>query len=414
MNRLLPDLRYAVRALRRSPVTASAVLILALGIGANTAIFSVVRAVLLRPLPFREPDRIAWVWATRVDRDRAFYSIPNFLDTKARARSFEDLAGLTPWGPTLSGDAEPERLSALRVTGNAFALLGARAEAGRVLSRSDAEPDAARVAVLGHGLWTRRFGADPGVLGRSIRLNGESYAVVGVLTRDFLFPGAEDAELAIPLSLATDPRRTERGSNFLRVFGRLAPRRCRARAELRAPRRSSPPLPRPDGKLMARVLALSGRSSADRGGSCSCSPAPSPCSSSSLGDLASLAFVRALGHRHEVAVRKALGAGGAADRAIRCEPRSSPAPARSPESRSRTRRHRLRRASTIPRVEAIVDGGCSPSRRRSPQAARSCARSARRCSPRASRRSGASPGTEPPHRAAVPAARSCSHRSPCP
>jgi predicted permease len=317
MTRLLPDLRYAVRALRRSPgFTAASILILALGIGANTAIFSVVRAVLLRPLPYREPARLAWVWATRVDRDRAFYSIPNYQDTKAAARSFEEVAGFSPWGPTLTGDPEPERLSAVRVTGNAFSVLGARAAAGRILVGSDAGPEASRVAVISHGLWTRRFGADPGLVGRTILLNGEAHTVVGVLPTDFLFPGAEDAELAVPISLEADPRRTERGSNFLRVFGRLAPGvdARGAQAELKGITAELARLhPEPNGKLTPpRVLPLTEEIV---GGSrrllLILSGAVGLLLLVAAANLASLAFVRGLGRRHEVAIRKALGAGGA-------------------------------------------------------------------------------------------------------
>ncbi|MFY9552357.1 MAG: ABC transporter permease, partial [Thermoanaerobaculia bacterium] len=255
------DLRYALRTLRRSPgFSAAAILILALGIGANTAIFSVVRAVLLRPLPFHEPARLAWVWATRADRDKAFYSIPNFRDTRAAARGFEELAAFSLWGPTLSGGGEPERLSAVRVTGNTFVALGTGTALGRGLDGNDAEPEASRVAVISHGLWTRRFGADPAILGRPLLLNGETFTVVGVLPREFLFPGADDAELAVPLSLAADPRREERGSNFLRVFGKLplgvAP--SRAQSELASItddlRRR---YPEENGKLTApRVLPL--------------------------------------------------------------------------------------------------------------------------------------------------------------
>jgi putative ABC transport system permease protein len=317
MSNVLPDLRYAVRALRRSPgFTAGSILILALGIGANTAIFSVVRAVLLRPLPFREPGRLAWVWATRADRDRAFYSIPNFRDTKAQARAFEDLAGFSPWGPTLSGEPEPERLSAVRVTGNAFAVLGARPAAGRAIAGSDAEPEASRVAVISHGLWQRRFAGDPGVVGRSIRLNGEAYAVVGVLPKEFLFPGAEDAEVAVPLSLQEDPRRTERGSNFLRVYGRLEPGADaeRAQAELAGITAELARLyPDTNAKLTApRVLPLAEEIV---GGSkrllLILSGAVGLLLLVASANLASLAFVRGLGRRHEVAIRKALGAGGA-------------------------------------------------------------------------------------------------------
>jgi putative ABC transport system permease protein len=312
MSSVARELRQALRSLARVPgFSLAAVLILALGIGANTAIFSVTRAVLLRPLPFREPASLAWIWATRVDRDKAFYSIPNFLDTRAAAKSFEELAGWTPWSPTLTGGDEPERLSAVRVTGNAFPVLGSAAALGRVPGPGDTE---SRVAAISHGLWARRFGSDPSAVGRSLTLNGESYEVVGVLAKDFLFPGAEDAELAVPLSLATDSRRAERGSNFLRVFGRLsagwdAPR---AAAELRSlTARLAERYPDENAKLTApRVLPLTEEIV---GGS----RRLLVLLSASVGllllvagaNIAALFLVRSLGRRREVSVRKALGAG---------------------------------------------------------------------------------------------------------
>jgi putative ABC transport system permease protein len=220
---LWQDLRYGARMLLKRPVFASmAVLTLGLGIGANTAIFSLVDAVVLRPLPFKDAERLVWIWATRTDRDKAFYSIPNFIDTRERVRSFDEIGAFANWGANLTAQGEPERLQGIRVSAQAFQSLGVEAVAGRTLVAEDDAPDKPRVVMLSYGLWRRRFGAERGVIGRPLTLNEDVYTVVGVLPARFTIPNAE-VELATPLRLEADPRRGERGSNFLRVFARLRP-----------------------------------------------------------------------------------------------------------------------------------------------------------------------------------------------
>src|SRR5262249_29767831 len=215
------DLRQAVRRLVRSPVfTLAAVVTLGLGIATATAAFAVVDAVLLRPPPYRDPDRLVWVWATHTDRDRAFFSIPDFVDVQRRARTLE-LAGVSPWGVNLAapGDvARPaERLAGARVTPNGLALLGAQAALGRLLLPDDDPPP----AVVGDALWPPRLGPDPSLVGRAILLDGEAFTIAGVLAPSFQLPNV-DTEVIAPIDLAADPRREQRGSNFLRTFGRLA------------------------------------------------------------------------------------------------------------------------------------------------------------------------------------------------
>jgi putative ABC transport system permease protein len=221
MKSLFQDLRFGLRMLRKNYIfTAVAVLTLAVGIGANTAIFSLVNAVLLRQLPYRNAERLVWIWATRTDRDKAFYSIPNFIDTRDRSQSFENLAAFANWGANLTGNGDPERLQGVRLSAHAFQMLGVEAATGRTLTAADDDPGNPRVVMLSNGLWQRRFGGNPNVIGQKLTLNGDTYTVVGALPPHFTIPNAV-IEVATALRMETDPRRGERGSNFLRVFGRL-------------------------------------------------------------------------------------------------------------------------------------------------------------------------------------------------
>ena len=216
------ELLHALRLHRRHPGFAvTAVATLGLGIGAAIAVFSLVRAVVLRELPFAEPDRLVWMYNARTERDRAPFSIPDLADYARANRTLAGLAVFTNWTANLTGAGDAERLEGTRVGGEFFALLGARPLLGRTLDAGDATASA-RIAVLTHGLWTRRFGADPAVVGTTIVLNGAGYTIAGVLPPGFVFP-FRDAEVAVPLPLRDDPRRTDRGANFLRVVARLKP-----------------------------------------------------------------------------------------------------------------------------------------------------------------------------------------------
>jgi predicted permease len=223
---LVRDARVALRALRRTPAfTAIAIFCLAVGIGANAAIFSVVNAVLLRPLPYAEPERLVRIFETLEDQAGWTGSVsqPNFVDWRAQNGSFAALSAYTTSSRILEGGSEPERVRTLLASANLPALLGVQPLLGRTFGAGEDEPGAPRVAMLGEGMWTRRFGADPSVLGRSIRLDGQSFVVVGIMPERAAFPaGGEPADLWIPYV----PSRQEmeaRGSHFLAVVGRLKP-----------------------------------------------------------------------------------------------------------------------------------------------------------------------------------------------
>ncbi|HEX8354594.1 MAG TPA: ABC transporter permease [Pyrinomonadaceae bacterium] len=190
MRTLLKDVRFGARTLWRRPgFTLVAVLTLALGVGANAAIFSVVNGVLLKPLPLREAERLVLVYETTPATPRDYVSVPNLEDYRAGTRSFEGFATFVPQSVNLTGaGAEPERVVGAFVTSSFFPVVGAEPALGRALLPEDDAEGAGRVAVLGHETWQRRFGADPSVVGRAVVFNGEPYEVVGVMPEGFRYP----------------------------------------------------------------------------------------------------------------------------------------------------------------------------------------------------------------------------------
>jgi predicted permease len=224
MEGLVQDVRYAARRLARTPgFTLVALVTLALGIGANTAIFSVVHGVLLRALPFQDPDRLFFVWSQHTSTDRYPLQLPEFCDYRDQNRTLESVAAFGNWNPNLTGDGPAERVGGLRVSGNLFETLGVQAAVGRPLAAADDTPGQEKVVVIAYGLWQRRFGGDPAIVGRPLILNGEPFTLVGVMPREFFFP-IRTAEIAIPLAPDRDPWRLNRTStSFLRAIGRARP-----------------------------------------------------------------------------------------------------------------------------------------------------------------------------------------------
>ena len=230
---LQQDTRYALRGLRRNPaMSALAILMLALGIGANTAIFSVVDRVLLRALPYPEPDQLAMLWETRVREGRLDNPVSDadFLDWRRLNQSFTHVAAFTPAGVSLTGDGEPQQLSAGVVSSAFFDIFGVRAEAGRTFQPRDETLGQHRVAVLSNGLWHRRFGGETSVIGRSILVNGNAWQVVGVLPADFQFIDPT-IELWAPLVLDGTGTPPTRVSHNLDVYARLKPGVSMAQAQ---------------------------------------------------------------------------------------------------------------------------------------------------------------------------------------
>jgi len=232
LDAFIADTRYALRVMRKnSGFTAIAILTLALGIGANTALFSVVNGVLLRQLPFKHADRAVWITEVRPERTDAAFSLPDFLDFRDHTDSLDSLSAIGNWSANVTGRGDAERLNGVRVSANLFETLGVNAAVGRTLEPEDDRPEAPRVAVITYGLWQRRFGGDASLVGQPLELNGMSYTLVGILPPNFFFP-ILDGELAVPLVPDADPWRQNRNTvNFLVLVGRTRPGVSSERAE---------------------------------------------------------------------------------------------------------------------------------------------------------------------------------------
>ncbi len=203
MKNLRQDIQFALRVLRKSPgFTAIAILTLVLGIGANTALFSVVNGVLLNPLPFQNPDQLVAVYSKTPTFDQSSITYPNFLDWQKNNRSFSMLSAFRSDNFNLTGSSEPERLHGHMISAEFFSTLGIQPVLGRAFRNEEDQPGAAPVAILGDVLWKRRFGASPDIIGKSVTLNGKSYAVVGVAQR--IIAGLSPSDVYIPIGQWND------------------------------------------------------------------------------------------------------------------------------------------------------------------------------------------------------------------
>ena len=222
----MQDIRFALRTLRKQPIFAVvAILTLTLGIGANTAIFSLVYQTLLEPLPYANADRLVFVWNTYplMGLPQASVSIPDYIDRRTQAAAIEDATLFSTRTISLVAGSQPEQLRALAVTPSFFSTLGRQPVLGRGFTDAEATPGADKFVILANGIWVSRFGADPGLVGRDVRLNGEAYRVVGILPADFDLPSRDVAAL-VPFSFTPQQMSDQgRGNEFSSMIARLRP-----------------------------------------------------------------------------------------------------------------------------------------------------------------------------------------------
>ena len=233
MNTLVQDVRYAIRSFAKNPGFAvAATLSVAIGIGANTSIFSVANALLFRPLPYENPDRLVILWNRSPGLNIAedWFSTAQYFDIKTAHHGFEQVAIAIGGNYNLTGQGDPERVGVIRVSSNLLPMLGVRSSQGRLLTPEEDSPGRPGIAILTYGTWARRYGRDPQMLGRSINLNGQTYEVVGILPQCFSLPrevlpllyGTEQAEIFLPLPLAPSASQVRTGEDY-NIVGKLEP-----------------------------------------------------------------------------------------------------------------------------------------------------------------------------------------------
>ena len=255
MSTFVQDLRFALRGLiKQRGFTMVAVLTLALGIGANSAIFGIVNAVLLRPLPYQDPDRVVLMWSHWTNWSKTWVSQGELVDYQEQARSLEHVAAFSPASYNLTGGGDPLRVRAAQVQPAIFAALGAKPIAGRLFTDDEDRPGQDHVVMLTEGLWRSQFGSDPSIVGRAIQLDGESYTVVGVLPATLRLPldfaSRTITQIWVPLALGpNDPQ--ARGNHGLNALGLLRPGVTLAQA-----RNYVPLLDLPDSADMPKLAAF--------------------------------------------------------------------------------------------------------------------------------------------------------------
>jgi putative ABC transport system permease protein len=314
MTTLLQDIRYALRMLLKSPgFTVVAVVTLALGIGANTAIFSIIDAVLLRPLPYEKPGQLVRLYETEAAPGNYPFTGPDFLDWKTQNHTFQDMT-LLSWthSMNLSGQGEPVHVRATPAAGNFFSLLGARPLLGRTWAPGEDEPGHDREAILSYGLWQSHFGGDAKIVGSDIELNGEKYTVAGIMPSGFHFPSR--AQLWVPQDMDSKSL-GHRGSHSFWVIGRLKPgvtlQQAQADTSVIAARLEKQ-YPDTNHKVGASLVGLH----EDLVGESQSSLIMMLCAVAlvlliACGNIANLMLARAMGRQREMAIRGALGAGRA-------------------------------------------------------------------------------------------------------